>query len=564
MKGLFTKILLTGMLPLAVYGQTIVNTEPENRKAILEEFTGIHCVYCPDGHAIATMIENNNPGLAYALNIHQGGYATPSGNEPDFRTQWGNAIANQTGLLGYPAGTVNRQNFPGHEMGNAGTTAMDRGQWAWAANQVLASPSYLNMAVEASIDLETRLLTVHVEGYYTGNSPVSSNFLNVALMQNNTLGPQTGGGMGNNYNHMRRLVDLLTGQWGEEITTVSQGDFVDKTYTYTIPEDYKGVPAILSDMQVMAFMTETHQYIISGDSSFPSLLGLEFANDAKILSIADIDKSCINSVEPTFTIINNGENPLTSLDIEYSVNGGEVHTYTWSGNLSSLHIATVTLPEINYDQLDVNELDITIATPDQNPDNNTMVKEFERAVDATSVNLMLTIQTDHKGSQTRWVLRDSNQQNVQQGNGYGNNETYEIPITLPGADCYTFRIIDTGSDGGATFLLKDENGTVILDSDGNYGQGFIIEFSQGLLGIAEVQAAEISIYPNPSTGIVNINSKTNIDAIHVYDITGKSVSTVNNILSNQSVLNLSHLAKGVYIVKIVSGKTVTTQKIMIK
>ena len=30
--------------------QTIVSTSPENKKIILEEYTGIHCTYCPDGH----------------------------------------------------------------------------------------------------------------------------------------------------------------------------------------------------------------------------------------------------------------------------------------------------------------------------------------------------------------------------------------------------------------------------------------------------------------------------------------------------------------------------------
>src|SRR5690625_7333412 len=80
----------------------------------------------------------------------------------------------------------------------------------------MSTPSYLNMAVEATLDIDTRELTVHVEAYYTGDSPKSTNRLNVALLQNNTLGPQAGGGMGNEYVHMRRLVDLLTGQWRSE------------------------------------------------------------------------------------------------------------------------------------------------------------------------------------------------------------------------------------------------------------------------------------------------------------------------------------------------------------
>jgi hypothetical protein len=43
------------------FGQTIVSTSPENKKVVLEEFTGIKCVFCPQGHAIAQAIQNNNP-----------------------------------------------------------------------------------------------------------------------------------------------------------------------------------------------------------------------------------------------------------------------------------------------------------------------------------------------------------------------------------------------------------------------------------------------------------------------------------------------------------------------
>src|SRR5690606_33438232 len=125
-------------------------------------------------------------------------------------------------------------------------------------------------------------------------------------LQNHTLGPPAGGGAGNNYNHMRRLVHLVTGQWGEEITTTTEGTFVDKTYTYTIPEAYNDIPAILSDMEIVVFMTETHQEIISGNGAFPSLLGLEYDNDLALVSVGDFPQICANTVAPKVTVENNG------------------------------------------------------------------------------------------------------------------------------------------------------------------------------------------------------------------------------------------------------------------
>ncbi|MCB0453740.1 MAG: Omp28-related outer membrane protein, partial [Aequorivita sp.] len=181
-------------------------------------------------------IQDANPDRVTLINIHQGGYAVPSGNEPDFRTPYGNAIVGQsysgTGF-GYPSGTVNRHVFPGRSMASGGGTAMSRSYWTISANETMAIGSAVNVAVEASIDVNTNVLTVHVEGYYTSNSPEGTNLLNVALLQNNTKGPQTGGGQGNNYNHMHRLVEMITGQWGEVINTTTAGTFVDRTYTYT-------------------------------------------------------------------------------------------------------------------------------------------------------------------------------------------------------------------------------------------------------------------------------------------------------------------------------------------
>ena len=563
MRNLITKLLLLGFMPLAVYGQTIVSTTPENKKAILEEFTGIYCTFCPDGHAIAQQILSQNPGNAFVINIHEGGFAVPGSGAPDFRTPFGTAIAGQSGLTGYPAATVNRHVFPGKGMSN-GSTAMGRNWWKTTANEIMAMPSYLNMAVEASIDIDTRVMTVHVEGYYTGNSPQTTNLLNVALLQNNTKGPQTGGGQGNNYNHMHRLVDMITGQWGEEISTTTQGSFIDRTYTYTIPADYRGVPAVLPDMEIVVFMTETHQEVISGNGAFPSLIGLEYQNDAQVKNIFDLPITCGNSVGPVIEIENRGENPLTNLAIEYSINGGTVHTYNWTGNLTSLRSETVELPVISYDKQEVNNLNVTIATSDQNNANNSMTKSFNDAAKATSTSLKLTINTDGKGAQTRWIIKNSSNQTIIQGNGYANNQTYEIDIEIPGNDCYSFRILDTGSDGGATILLKDVNGTVLNESDGNYGAGYTIEFKHGQLGLSEQDLMAVNIYPNPSSGVVNVTSDKTIDNVQVYDLSGKRIHQTSKLSTNKTELDLSAFGKGTYVLRIETGKTVTTKKVIIK
>jgi len=257
------QFITLGLLLLASFGlqaQNLVTTETMNKNVVLEEYTGIHCQYCPDGHRIAQGIANANPGRVVLINIHQGSFAVPSGSEPDFRTPFGDALAAQTGLTGYPSGTVNRHVFPGNT-----ATALSRGSWGGAADQIMAMVSPVNVGIESAYNEATRELTVTVELYYTANSAVPSNFINVALLQDSVIGPQTGGGMGSNYVHMHMLRYLVTGQWGDEVTTTTQGSLVTRTYTYSVPEAYNNVPCVVEDCHVAVFVAQGHQEILTGD-----------------------------------------------------------------------------------------------------------------------------------------------------------------------------------------------------------------------------------------------------------------------------------------------------------
>ncbi len=562
------KKLLTGaallMIAFPLFSQTIVSTDPENKKVILEEFTGINCVYCPDGHAIAQAIKNNNPDEVFLVNIHVGGYATPGAGQPDFRTPFGTAINNQAGVLGYPAGTVNRHVFPGWSQNGANGTAMSRNFWTAASNQILDQPSYVNMGVEASIDVNTRELTVHVEAYYTDDSPVGTNKLNVALLQNNTLGPQTGGGMGNEYVHMHRLVHMVTGQWGVDVNTTTEGSFVDETFTYTIPNDYNGVPVDFfeAEMEVVVFMTETQQEVISGNGAYATYTGLANNNDAAIQSVVEIDDQCSGVLAPTLKVQNLGLDPLTSLDIEYSVNGGTPEVYTWSGNLTSLLIDEIELPEISYDILANNELVITLSEDDDNS-NNEYSANFDQAIES-GYELDLTIQTDGWGTEVRWNIKNADGTTIAQGGPYGNNQTINVPTITVTDDCYTFNLIDTFGDGGGPVSLVDSDGLVIYSTSGNYGSGESTNFSTtgNPLSINDNDINQVVLYPNPSYGIVNVLTNSPV-SISVFDITGKLVNSIEEVNNGENI-DLSTLQAGMYLVKINDGINQQTQKLIIK
>tara|TARA_R110002072_G_scaffold110599_3_gene238433 strand:+ start:2804 stop:4519 length:1716 start_codon:yes stop_codon:yes gene_type:complete len=568
-KLLFPVALLFVAFPL--FSQTIVSTEPENRKVILEEFTGINCVFCPQGHAIANNIKNNYPDDFFVINIHQGGFSNPGAGQPDFRTPFGNAIVLQSysgGGFGYPSGTVNRQNFPGREMTAPGTTAMGRGNWTISSVQTIPQSSYVNVSVEAGIDESTRELKVIVEAYYTCDSPEATNKLNVALLQNNTLGPQSGGGQGNNYNHMHRLVHLVTGQWGIDINTTTAGSFVSETLTYTIPADYNNVPAVLENMEIVVFISETTQNIPSGNGTFPILIVND--NDVALKSIQNINDMCGDEVSPVVSIQNLGFNSLTSLDIEYSINGGAIQTYTWNGNLETLESAIVELPVVNFELNETNNIVVTISNDDDNS-NNEVALDFN-ASEVFEINeVELAIQLDDNPEETTWNIKNSADEIIHSGGPYTGqtNELIELILDLTGDDCYSFSILDSSNNGighcsaNGSYSLKTPDGTVIAQG-GDFSSEEKITFSvMNFLSTIGFESSNfVNLYPNPTSGVLNIDTETNLD-ITIFDITGKQVFNASNV-TNGEQLDLSGLNSGLYLVKMNDGINNSTQKLIIK
>ena len=550
MKINYTLNVLFTFFTLSVFAQTIVSTDPENKKVVLEEFTGITCGYCPDGHAIAQNIQNNNPGNVFLINIHQGGYANPGNSGFDFRTPFGNALAAQVGANFYPSGTINRN-----------SNALSRGSWTSAANTALGQSSDVNVGVEADIDVQTNTITVHVEAFYTADSPESNNKLNVALLQNNTIGPQTDYENGNTteYNHMHRLVWLITGQWGEVITTTTAGTFIDETYTYDIPDDYNGVPVKIEDLEVVAFITETNKDMPSGSGTFPTYSNFSAENNARPTSVEAILPQCGFDITPNVTIQNFGENDLTEVEITYSVNGGASQNYTWTGSLLSLQSEIVELPAISYVVQDVNTIEISLSDDDDNSDNQ-ISENFNIANEhTTTINMILS--TDNAGSQCTWDIMNAGGETLYSGGPYGNNESVVEQFELTD-DCYRFRIFDSAGNGGGSIVLYDTNNDVVYNSPGNYGAREEAHFKTvGELGNNDNLLSNVVIYPNPATNNLNIQNAEN-SSIKVFDLLGRIVVLENNISLNQQ-LDVSKLTTGTYLIKIINGNHVKTDKFII-
>ena len=331
-----------------INAQTIVSTSPENKKAVVEKFTGINCNYCPCGDVIINNAISANPENVIVVKVHEGGYATPGAGQPDFRTAYGDALSAQAANTGNPAVTVNRHFFPSYASNggtaiggcysNASGVALQSPP-TYAIDEILLEPAYVNVAANATIDYTTSTLTVNTEIYYTGDSPISTNFLQIALLQDNTIAYQAGSSLaagGTDYEHDSRLVDFITGQWGEAINSTTTGSFVERTHTYTIPSDYNGVPAVLDDLKVVVYVSESQQEVINGNrANMQIIYGVPYNLSVDSIDGPESPAILTDSESVTATVSNVGDNDVTNFQMTLEVDGVVVATEDFTGTLAS-------------------------------------------------------------------------------------------------------------------------------------------------------------------------------------------------------------------------------------
>lgn len=76
----------------------------------------------------------------------------------------------------------------------------------------------------------------------------------------------------------------------------------------------------------------------------------------------------------------------------------------------------------------------------------------------------------------------------------------------------------------------------------------------------------IILYPNPANTLVQValqNSTEIIDSITIYDVLGKKVNQIPHIASNQSIIDVSQLSKGIYLVEITTESSLKQIKKLI-
>ena len=224
-----------------------------DRVVVVEEFTGVQCVFCPPGAEEIENLLTLYPENLIAISVHNGFFATPvpGKNQFDFRTEDGNFLETFLGQpdKGYPSSVINRKEFPGE-----GSLHTPQPTWAGYVAQEVAQEAVIGVNLTATYDPATRELRANVIGIAREDidHPVR---MTVLVVEDGIIDYQKDIRFGDvpDYEHKHVLRDI--------ITTNPEGDMVAPNgllsgvnlsfeVTTIIPEEWK-----VEKCKVIAFAT---------------------------------------------------------------------------------------------------------------------------------------------------------------------------------------------------------------------------------------------------------------------------------------------------------------------
>jgi ELWxxDGT repeat protein len=121
-----------------------------------------------------------------------------------------------------------------------------------------------------------------------------------------------------------------------------------------------------------------------------------------------------------------------------------------------------------------------------------------------------------------------------------------------------------GADGSGPFDFNVFNGNLFFRAESASAGVELWSCVAVTSSVADVELGDIvSVYPNPSTGVFNLKSKSTLKeaSIKVYSIYGQVVFETDKVVSE---IDLSNQPAGVYFIQLKSGETFINKRIVIQ
>lgn len=477
---LFAAVILSA----GVYAQS-------QRLVLLEHFTQASCgpcaTYNPSIHSLLVA----NPDKITSINYH----TSWPGYDPMYNH---NTVDNAARTSFYNVSSVPNSVLDGNFYNG------HPGGWNIATvNQRYTVPSPCNLFAyqRLSPTQDTLFVTMVVEASAAMTGQIAAT---VAVIEKHIHfnSPPGSNGEKDFYNVMKKLLPSRSGQMLP--TPMSAGDYFILESYWVLANVYN-----INELSLIGYVqnTITKEILQSCNLTPGNYTGL-YANDAELVSLPNMtDRYCNETLEPVVKIRNNGNNTVSTLDINYRINEGEIQTFTFTGSLSPLQSAEVQLPGIVYGLQDENYLRVWISSlngvADDYNRNDTIVHDFGKALQA-SRSVLVKVRTDNNPHETTWEIKNMAGEVVASGGPYTQSGTIiNTDVELPADGCYDFFVYDAGGNGicctnGAGFV-RLSSGSLTITQGTDFGPMLTAQFDVLSVGTSLVTAtAGFQLYPNPA------------------------------------------------------------------
>jgi hypothetical protein len=552
----FTLTLFVLVFTISAWAQSNV---PRNL-VVVEIATGTWCVYCPGSALAADELYANNDPVAIIEHHNGDAFATP---ESEARITWYN-------VSGFPTAYFDGEN---ESVGGDASNSIYP-SYIPKVNQAIAVNTPLGLSVDlvnpVGNDYEVTATIDQVASVPNGNY-----VLEVVVTESHL--PVNWFGL-SEVNEVNRM--MIPDENGTAITLPGVGNQEVMNVNFTLPSSY-----VKGNCELIVFIQDLNtKTIFNGTRNIVDLASIPV--DMEIIDFAVPVKRtyCEDEISPVVSFTNVVGPAVTSVDIEYSVNGGTPMVYNWTGYMEVGDTTDVSLPAISFDPVSSgNYLNVDVVNPnglqDPNSTNNGLNATWDKPSHAAGT-YTVEMKLDNYGSEITWEAYDAAGTKIGSGGPYPDNsvatitETFEVVFSGSenSNNCYSFAIYDSWGDGltwlqsPGYYKLMDPTGKVVEQStDGDFGQGDEINFEASWATDIEPQLdkSAVQVYPNPNSGMFTVRltemPREEVE-LEVYQLNGQLMQEVST-KQMEYAFDISDYPAGIYLLKVRTQDGVLTEKI---
>ncbi len=566
--------------------QINVSTTIENKKVLLEGFTGINGYYSTELYKQQRAWSVAYPDDFFYINYHAGIFAEPFANQQDFTTTYGDSLLQRTKGIVFPISTINRRIFSTLSEQNQ-SQALQFNSISSAIDTVFTETSPVNIAIRSRLNQTTQNLEIILETYFTSATNQSLQ-VNAVVLLDSLIYMQRGSendssALDANGKYIHRNVFFQNINLTNSLLAPSNiGTYNVDTIVLSLPGQFNGFPFLAWQPKVLAWISETdstniHTLAFSKPAIVSdSVLGVRLD---KVQSLDDFNQICGTTGNVAVEIQNLGNVGIDSFVIEATVNQALIQrdTYYLNQSLATAYVKKVELKPILNLQNPINLIDLKLISLNGIAyTSNVGTVQIDKAslFVSDSTNGSLSIQFDNYPTDISWRLKDETTDTILlSGSNYPiPNSLLTLPFTATIGHCYYLNISDRAGDGlccahGSGYYSLNI-GNLQIKSERNFESiaGLRFVFQEGVISVEYVESEELDwqIYPNPAQNDITVYFNENeVQDWSLSNILGQRIMSGNTMGNSQMNLFVGDLQNGVYLFAVADQKGKTYSKKLI-